>query len=230
MQKINTLIVDDESLARERIRELLITDPDIILSGEAENGPDALDAIIKLKPDLIFLDIQMPGLNGFEVISKLSILHMPEIIFVTAYDIFAIKAFEVNAIDYLLKPFDKERFYISLQKAKSHISTKKSDQLNINIQSLLQQITNPRQKYRSRFVVKNAGRISFVEATDIDWFEAEGNYIKLHIAKKNELIRETIKNIEEQLDPELFIRVHRKNYCHKRDYQLVQQQLQNYNE
>ena len=210
MNKILTLIIDDEPLARERIRELLASDQEIRISGECDNGLDSVSLINEINPDLIFLDIQMPKLNGFEVLEKLEKNKIPEIIFVTAYDEFALKAFEVCAIDYLLKPFDKERFYNSLSKAKLHIKNKSTHLLNQNINTLLQKIDKQKSsEFIERFVIKNAGSIYFVDAEEVDWFEADGNYIKLHIGKKIELIRDTIKNIDEKLDPKSFVRVQR---------------------
>ncbi len=210
MNKIRVLIIDDEPLARERIRELLRNDADITVVGESDNGTEALRSILERKPDLVFLDIQMPGLNGFEVLAKLAQHEIPEVIFVTAYDSFALKAFEVNALDYLLKPYDKERFFTALKKSKERLLTRTSEKLNENILSLVQHLSsNEKPDYVQRFVIKNAGRISFVEAQEVDWFEAEGNYIKLHVGAREELIRETIKNLEQKLDPAEFIRVQR---------------------
>lgn len=206
MKKLSVIIIDDEPLARERIRELLKVDGEIEITAECKDGKEAAEKINKHKPDLIFLDIQMPKMNGFDVITKLE--KIPAIIFVTAYDEYAIKAFEINAMDYLLKPFDKERFHTALSRAKDSLSND-TPVLNEKIASLLSGLEKQKDNFVERFVIKSGGRIYFVNASEVDWFEADGNYIKLHAGSKTELIRETIKNLEEKLSPEHFLRVHR---------------------
>lgn len=207
MGRIKTIIIDDEPLARERIRDLLKSDPQIEIVSECRNGEEAVEKINRDNPDLIFLDIQMPKLNGFEVITQLK--KIPVTVFVTAFDKYAIKAFEVNALDYLLKPYDKERFQTALNRAKKNLASHAEPKLINKIESLLEGIEREKEDYIERFVIKSGGRIFFVNAYDVDWFEAEGNYIKLHIGKKTELIRETIKNLEAKLNPKKFIRTHR---------------------
>lgn len=205
---ITTIIVDDEELARERVRGFLNEADDFEIVAECANGKEAVETIYKYKPDLVFLDIQMPVMNGFEVIEQIR-EELPLIIFVTAYDEYAIKAFEVNALDYLLKPFDRKRFNLSLERAKKIIRDSNENELKTKISSLLKQIDAEEKKYTERFIVKESGRISFVSADEIDYMEATGNYIKLVTANGSHLIRETMNNIEKKLDPQKFLRVHR---------------------
>lgn len=207
MSKIKVIIIDDEPLAREIIRELLKSEKDIEITAECKNGEEAVERINKHSPHLIFLDIQMPKLNGFEVLAQLH--KLPSIVFVTAFDKYAIKAFEVNAIDYLLKPFDKERFLSALNRAKQTIDSPQSLNIENKLESLIKNFEENRKEFIERFVIKSGGRIYFVNTEDIDWFEADGNYIKLHAGNKTELIRETLKNLESKLNPKQFIRVHR---------------------
>lgn len=205
---IRTLIVDDESLARERIRDMLAEDPEIEILEECANGEEALEAIEKHSPDLIFLDVEMPGMDGFAVIEELDAESMPAIVFVTAYDQYAVRAFEVYALDYLLKPFDRERFDKALERAKSHIVTEKSENMSRRILDALEQIKS-KPTHLERLVIKMNGHIFFVRAEEIDWLEAEGNYVRLHTGKESYLLRDTISALESQLDPKRFVRVHR---------------------
>lgn len=205
---IRTLIVDDESLARERIRNMLGSDPRIEIIAECANGEDAIDAIQQHSPDLVFLDVEMPGIDGFGVIEALHPGRIPTIIFVTAYDQYAVRAFEVYALDYLLKPFDQERFDKALDRAKSQITNNHSDALNERILSALEEIKT-RPVHLERLVIKMNGHVFFIKADEIDWLEAEGNYVRLHAGKESYLLRDTISALESQLDPKKFIRVHR---------------------
>jgi len=204
---IRTLIVDDESLARERIREMLESDPEIEIVGDCANGKEAIQAISKLKPDLIFLDVEMPGIDGFQVLQSLESAEMPAVIFVTAYDQYAVRAFEIYALDYLLKPFDRERFQGSVRRAKEQL-LKMSDSMNERILSALEQIKT-RPVHLERLVIKMNGHVFFIKAAEIDWLEAEGNYVRLHSGKESYLLRDTISALEAQLDPKQFLRVHR---------------------
>ena len=204
---IRTLIVDDESLARERIREMLEADPEIEIVGDCTNGKEAIPAISKLKPDLIFLDVEMPGIDGFEVLTSLDPERMPAVIFVTAYDQYAVRAFEIYALDYLLKPFDRERFERSLRRAKEQLLNT-SESMNERILSALEQIKT-RPVHLERLVIKMNGHVFFIKAGEIDWLEAEGNYVRLHAGKESYLLRDTISALEAQLDPKQFLRVHR---------------------
>ncbi len=206
--QIRVLLVDDEPLAREMLREMLQNDPQVSIVGECVNGHEALAAIKGLTPDLLFLDVQMPELGGFELLSALGRNEIPYIIFVTAYDQYAVRAFEVHALDYLLKPFDQDRFDISWRRAKAQIVRDRNGGMDERILSLLEDL-KAGNKYLERLVIKAGGRIYFLETTEIDWIEAEGNYVSIHSNKKTHLLRETISSLEAQLDPKKFVRIHR---------------------
>jgi two-component system, LytTR family, response regulator len=208
VDKIRVLIVDDEPLARKGIRNHLTRDRETHVIGECGNGVEAVSAIENLNPDLVFLDIQMPELGGFEVIEAVGVERMPTVIFVTAYDNYTLQAFEVHALDYLLKPFETERFQMTLQRAKSHLKTKHASQLNSGLLSLLETM-RVRRKGLERLVVRTSGRIYFVGADEIDWIEAADNYVKLHVGGKSHLIHETLTSLEQKLDPGTFTRIHR---------------------
>jgi two-component system LytT family response regulator len=205
---IRVLLVDDELLAREMLREMLQSDPQVAIVGESVNGREALEAIQAHRPDLLFLDVQMPELGGFELLASLGTAQLPHVIFVTAYDQYAVRAFEVHALDYLLKPFDQERFDASWQRAKAQIERERAGGADQRILSLLEEL-KAGSKYLERLVIKANGRIYFLETSEIDWIEAEGNYVSVHTAKKSHLLRETISGLESQLDPKKFVRVHR---------------------
>ena len=204
---IRVLLVDDEPLAREMLREMLQGDPDVTIVGESVNGREALEAIHAHSPDLIFLDVQMPELGGFDVLAALD-KQIPHVIFVTAYDQYAVRAFEVQALDYLLKPFDQERFDRSWQRAKAQIVRERNGGVDQRILALLEDL-KAGNKYLERLVIKSGGRIYFLETSEIDWIEAEGNYVSVHSGKKSHLLRETISSLESQLDPKKFVRIHR---------------------
>jgi two-component system LytT family response regulator len=206
--KIRVLLVDDEPLAREMLREMLQGDDDVEIVGESCNGREALEAIHTLEPDLIFLDVQMPEVGGFEVLAALGKEKAPYVIFVTAYDQYAVRAFEVQALDYLLKPFDQERFDASWNRAKAQLKRDRNGGMDQRIITLLEEL-KAGNKYLERLVIKAAGRIYFLETNEIDWIEAEGNYVSVHSAKKSHLLRETISSLESQLDPKKFVRIHR---------------------
>ncbi len=206
---IRVLIVDDEPLAREMLREMLEADQDVGIVGERSNGREAVEAIHVHSPDLLFLDVQMPEVGGFEVLEALGTGPMPHVIFVTAYDQYAVRAFEVHALDYLLKPFDRERFDISWQRAKAQIVRDKDGGRDQRILALLEELKAGSSRYLERLVIKSGGRIYFLETNEIDWIEAEGNYVSVHSGKKSHLLRETISSLESQLDPRKFLRIHR---------------------
>ncbi len=218
-KKIRTLIVDDEPLARQSIRLLLKADAEIEVVGEAGSGAEAVKAIRNHSPDLVFLDIQMPEMDGFGVLENIEVERMPVIVFVTAYDRYALKAFEVHALDYLLKPFSDARFDKALRQAKEQIGQRKIGDLSRRLLALLedrdakrpnQPHTPPRPAhYLTRLMVKSASRVYFLKADEIDWIEAADYYVKLHIGRKNHLLRETMVELESKLDPEKFIRIHR---------------------
>ncbi len=205
---ITTIIIDDEELARERIRRFLDENDNFKVIAECRNGKEAIDAINKTKPELIFLDIQMPGMDGFEVLNHLK-ENIPYVIFVTAYDEFAVKAFEVQALDYLLKPFDRKRFNQSIERALKQINNNDDNQVNKKLLDLLKYVNTNEQKYPERFIVKQSGKISFVPVDELIFLEATGNYIKLVTSNGSYLLRETMNNIEKKLSPEKFMRIHR---------------------
>lgn len=208
MKKIKALIVDDEPLAREGLRSLLEEARDVELMQECCNGEEALAAIEMKKPDLVFLDVQMPELDGFGVLQALKPTALPEVVFVTAYDQYALQAFNVHALDYLLKPVDPERFRLALQRVRESLELKKVKGTNIKLINLLEDFTL-RGKPVDRLIVKIKGKIIFVKTEDIDWIEAAGDYARLHVKKEQYLIRDTITELSSKLDPQKFIRIHR---------------------
>lgn len=206
--QITTLIVDDEPLARERLKRFLRDEPEIEIIGECGDGESAVTSIKQQHPDLIFLDIQMPEKNGFEVIRSLGVKKLPIVIFVTAYDQYALQAFDVHALDYLLKPFNKERLHRAVSRAREQFAKKNSGSIDERIISLLEDL-RPEKRYLERLVVKTSGRIFFLKAEEIDWIEAAGNYVKIHSGRDAHMIRETMNGIEAKLDPDRFLRIHR---------------------
>ena len=207
---IRVLVVDDEPLAREKIRGMAADDPDLRVVGECTNGAEAIEAVQTLKPDLLLLDVQMPEVGGFAVLDALRSNggHLPPVIFITAYDHYAVRAFEVHALDYLLKPFDRERFAAAMERAKKQLRRDPDNGIDARILALLEQIKEP-QRYSERLVVKTGGRVFFLNTDEIDWIEAEGNYVSIHTGAKGYLLRETISSLETQLDPREFVRIHR---------------------
>ncbi|HLO00707.1 MAG TPA: LytTR family DNA-binding domain-containing protein [Pyrinomonadaceae bacterium] len=212
-KKITTLIVDDEPLARRNIRLLLIHDCEIEIVGEAASGREALQLIRKYSPDLIFLDIQMPELDGFGVLENLEAGQLPAIVFVTAFDQYALKAFEFHALDYLLKPFDDARFDKALRQAKLQVGQRELNDLSQRLVALLagREANEPtrRPQYLSRLLIKSSGRVFFLKTDDIDYVRAEDYYVKLHVGRKGHLLRETMNELESKLDPAKFLRIHR---------------------
>jgi len=213
--KIKTLIVDDEPLARRNLRLLLAKDPQIEVLDECRNGREAVKAINALSPDLIFLDIQMPEMDGFDVLAQVGPEQIQAIIFVTAFDQYALKAFDVHALDYLLKPFDDERFAHALARAKAQIEAREINSLSKRLLALLEERESERKapaqqsSYLTRVMIKAAGRVVLLKVDDIDFIEADGNYAKLHVARKAHLLREKMNDLEGKLDPERFVRIHR---------------------
>ena len=208
--RIRVVIVDDEPLARERLRTLLHDDPGTEIVAEAGDTASAIAAIGSTRPDLVFLDVQIPGGSGFEVIGGIGANAMPCVIFVTAYDKYALRAFEVHALDYLLKPFDRERFRSALARAKEQIARATPGDLEKRLMALVSGLRSGSTRI-DRFVVKSGGRVFFVRTDEIDWIEAAGNYVKLHVGNDAHLLRETMNSVEAKLDGDLFFRVHR---CH----------------
>jgi two-component system LytT family response regulator len=206
--KIRTVIVDDEELARERIQTLLEQQPDIEIVGLCADGTSAIETIDRERPDLVFLDVQMPGMDGFEVVRNVDADHMPAIVFVTAHDGHALRAFEINALDFLLKPFDQARFEKALERARGQVNRDRGSHFDARLVSLLEGLHEER-KYPERLIVKSGGRVFFVRTEDIDWVEASGNYVKIHAKGEAHLIRESMKNMEAKLDAKIFVRIHR---------------------
>src|SRR4051794_678597 len=210
MKKIRTVIVDDEELGRDRIQSLLETQPDVEIVAVCSDGPSAVEAIERAQPDLVFLDVQMPGMDGFEVVENLEPTNLPAIVFVTAHDGHAIRAFEIHALDFLLKPFDQTRFEKALERARGQLTRNQSQGpvIDSRIVSLLEELHEER-KYPERLIVKSSGRVFFVRTEDLDWVEASGNYVKVHTKSEAHLLRESMKNMEGKLDPKIFVRIHR---------------------
>ncbi|MEL6559196.1 MAG: LytTR family DNA-binding domain-containing protein [Bacteroidota bacterium] len=203
---IKYLIADDEALARDSIKILLKDEPELQFVGECASGQEVLDVLKSQEVDLLWLDIQMPQMNGFEVLEKIDFQKIPYIIFVTAYDEFAVKAFEYNTVDYLLKPFSNERFYKALYKAREVIS--QADPTLASFQEIIQYYKK-QQQYRKRLSVKEKDRIILIEVSDIDWIMASDGYLEISVNRKKYLIQDSLKNLEHQLNPEDFVRIHR---------------------
>jgi two-component system LytT family response regulator len=208
MEKIRTVIVDDEPLARRGIRAHLKEEKDVEIIAECGNGLEAVAVIEEKTPDLIFLDVQMPELDGFGVLEAVNRECLPAVIFVTAYDRYALRAFDVHALDYLLKPFDAARFTEALARARAQIERRNISDLHTRLQSLIDDL-KPNQKYAERLVIKSAGRIFFLSVEEIDWIEAADNYVRLHSGRDRHLLRETMNSLERRLDPAQFLRIQR---------------------
>jgi len=215
MNPIRTIIADDESLAREYLRKLFASCEHVELVSECRNGIEAVNAIIQYQPDLVFLDIQMPDLNGFEVIREIrKETKLPFIIFATAYEQFALKAFEVSAVDYLLKPFTEHRFNEALRKAIDLLGKNKLAETNAAIEALLrlynrERETKPVEIYPSRMLIKANKKLLFVNTSDIRRLEASGDYVKVFAREQVYLVNDSLSNLEQTLDPTVFVRVHR---------------------
>lgn len=208
MQRIKTLVVDDEPLAREGITTLLQAAIDFQVIGHCANGEEAIEAIEAKKPDVVFLDVQMPEIDGFQVLESLDPKHMPTVIFVTAYDQYALRAFDIHAVDYLLKPVDVERFEQALERTRKRLESKRTNGTDKHLKSLLEELKSRDQKLE-RLVVKTGGKIFFLRTEEIDWIEAAGDYVKIHINTIEHIIRERITELESKLDPSRFLRIHR---------------------
>jgi two-component system, LytTR family, response regulator len=225
-RKIRALVVDDESLAREALLVLLDDDPEIEVIAECRNGKEAVTVIREQSPDVVFLDIQMPGMDGFQVVEEVGAVRMPVTIFVTAYDKHALRAFEAHALDYLLKPFDHDRFNTALQRAKTFVRQQQLGEISESLLAVLQDLKSKeggtpsekdkrkperaaRQEPIDRVVIKSGGRIYFLKTEEIDWVEGAGDYLTLHSGSQTHLIRETMGNFHAKLDPQKFLRIHR---------------------
>ena len=203
-----TLIVDDEPLAREGLRMWLAADKDVSCIQEAKDGREAVTAIRNARPDLVFLDVQMPEMDGFSVVHEIGADRMPAVVFVTAHDQHAIQAFEMNAIDYLLKPVTEERFTQALTRAKTRLQSRPSDDANRQIIGLLETIVSPR-RHMKRLAVRSAGKTVFVDVDEIDWIDAAENYVQLHCGRTVHLLHVPMNTLEKSLDPHTFLRIHR---------------------
>ncbi len=206
LSPVKVLVVDDEPLVRVGITRTLRQLEHVELVGEASDGLEAVSLIEALKPNVVFLDVQMPGMNGFEVLEALEVDSKPVIVFVTAFDQHAIRAFDVHAADYILKPFDDERLITSLERA---IVRTRAVAEQKGLEPLLEDIRTQRAKHTERFLIRSAGRIYFVAATEIDWIEAADNYVRLYAEGKPHLVRSKISQLADELDPTGFARVHR---------------------
>lgn len=207
---IRTLIVDDEPLGRERIRSQLEAADDVEVVGECADGEEAVRAITALRPDLVFLDVQMPEVDGFGVLRRVGVGAMPAVVFVTAYDQFALQAFEAAALDYLLKPFDEERFERALERARRALARPEAPSSSVDerLQALLRRLA-PEEAFPDRFMVRVGQRFQFVKPEEIEWIDTADNYLRLHVGKKVYMIREAIGTMENKLDPRRFMRIHR---------------------
>jgi len=222
-EQIRVLIVDDEPVARRGLRNQLRKATDVEVIGEAGNGRDAVETIIQTRPDLVFLDVQMPLLDGFRVVETLADANLPPaIVFVTAFDEHAIRAFEINALDYLLKPVDPKRLQKTLQRAREQIRNTRNGERDEKLFALLRDLQSRQTDYLQRFVVKKNGRIIFLDAGDVEWVSSDGNYVQLHNKGKSHLLRETMDGLEGKLDPHEFIRIRRSTIVRTQSIQELQ--------
>jgi len=210
---IRALIVDDEPLARRGILLRLRTFADVVVVGECANGPSAVRKILALAPDVVFLDVQMPGMNGFEVLRALPADVLPAVIFLTAYEQHALRAFDVHALDYLLKPIDDTRFALAVGRARQLLETSARTSA---AERVLQMLERAEQAKAARFLVQTGSRMQVVLAEDVDWIAANGDYIVLHVGGRTRLVRETMTSVERRLDPREFIRIHRSRFVQAR--------------
>ena len=216
---IQALIADDEALARRKLRDFLSSDPDVQIVGEAATGPETVHMVREKSPQVVFLDVAMPGQNGFDVLNELSASDsdrpMPRIVFTTAYDRYALQAFDAHAVDYLLKPFTAERLQLALQRAREEILTStRQNTANVEEQG----------PYLTRIVFKARGRILFIRTPEVHWIGAEENYVRICTGRESHLLRETISSLEERLDPQMFLRVHRSSIVNLRYVKEVRAQ------
>lgn len=205
---IRVLIVDDEPLARHGLREVLELENDIVIAGECGDGDEAVSLVQKIRPDVLFLDIQMPETSGFDVVTNIPKDALPLVVFVTAYDEFALKAFTANALDYILKPYDAERIQTSLRRIREMLRLKQRAEYSERIKAVLNSYQQ-KDQFLQRIPIRHGGKISLVNVRDVVWIEAAADYINIHTAKEKHLTRGSIGEIEQQLDPALFVRIHR---------------------
>jgi two-component system, LytTR family, response regulator len=218
-QTIRTLVVDDEPLARSRLVKLLRQRPGYEVVGECGTGAEAVEAVQRESPELLLLDVQMPEMNGFEVIEAIGLDRVPAVVFVTAYDQYALRAFELHALDYLLKPFDDDRFDRALARARARIRRGQIENMSHQLMALLKDLRGGQEppaapaeetpRWLERLAVKTGDRVAILKVDEIDWIEGAGVYVQLHVGGKRHLHRETLSNLEQQLDPGRFVRIHR---------------------
>jgi two-component system LytT family response regulator len=207
---IRVLVADDQPMARERLVSLLAAEPGVELAGTAASGEEAVDQIRQSSPDLVFLDLQMPGMDGFKVIEAIGVDRMPPTVFVTAYDEYAVRAFDVQALDYLLKPFGRQRFQSALERARKHLERERKGAMAERLAQLLRTGRPPQGATDGvRLLIKSGGRVSFVDVDQIDWVEAEGNYVRLHVGDQIHMLRETMSRLIARIGPQRFFRIHR---------------------
>jgi two-component system, LytTR family, response regulator len=204
MAKLRALIVDDERLARLKLRRFLAEEPDVEIVGECGSGAEAVERMRAEWPDLVFLDIQMPGLDGFGVLREVGPDRSGRVVFVTAHDEHAVRAFEVEALDYLLKPFDRARF----RQALDRVRRERRQTLDEKLAALLERIERPEPRL-DRILVGSGGRMTFLKLCEVDWIEADDNYLRFHAGRETHLVRDTLRRLEPRLDPRLFLRIHR---------------------
>lgn len=209
MKHIRTVIVDDEPAARARLSRLLAQDAEVEVVGECRNGHEAVEAVNKHRPDLLFVDVQMPDMNGLEAVGRISVERMPFVVFVTAHDQYALKAFDLSAVDYLLKPYDDDRFFASLEKAKKHIDMKMNHRLTGRLMDLVREHMHAKSEYTEVFTIREKGREYKVNTSDILYLRAEGNYVCMQLKDRHYLHRFTMNAVESELDPARFLRIHR---------------------
>ena len=205
---MRVLIVDDEPVARRRLRRLLRGTPDVVIAGECGDGVTALEMIRALDPDVVLLDIQMPEVDGFGVLQAMSSDEIPVIVFVTAYDQYALRAFEVHALDYVLKPVEADRLGVAIARARTRLQERKGARMDARVMALLESLT-PNRRYLSRIPVRTEGRVQVLDLADVDWIGAADNYATLHVGPREYLIRDTMERLERELDPDRFVRIHR---------------------
>jgi two-component system, LytTR family, response regulator len=206
--RIRVIIVDDEPLARDGVRLHLEGTEDVEIVGEAGSGEEAVSLIEAMRPDLMFLDVQMPGIDGFGVLEAVGPAQMPVTIFTTAYDEFAVRAFDAHAVDYILKPYDAERFRKALERGRESVRSRRRSRIDDSLGSLLEELRS-RTQFVERLVVRSGGRIVILRIAEIDWIEAASNYVRLHAGGRDYLLRETMTALESKLDPAEFVRIHR---------------------
>ena len=219
MMTVRTLVVDDEPLAREGIRLRLANEAGFDVVGECANGVDAVEAIHDYAPDVVFLDVQMPGLNGFEVLEEIDPRQAPVVVFVTAYDEYALRAFEVHALDYVLKPFDDDRFAATLRRVRERVAERHAGRVGERLSGVLAELglgsgapapgEEDARCFAERLVVRDGARIAFVPVAELDRVEADGDYVRLFCGARQHLIRRTMAQMEARLDPARFVRIHR---------------------